>query len=102
MKPIIWFESAENDLDSIYDFYFKKNPNAAIKIYNLIIDEVQRLEKWPDIAPEEPLGEGKKYTVRSLVTSDGLFKVIYFVTEETVAIVRIWSCRRDPKQLNLF
>lgn len=103
MKKIAWFQDAENDLDDIYEFYYVKNPGVAIRLYNSILDEIELLKSHPCIAATEPLTarKGYKYTFRSLVTKNGLFKVVYFVTDETVVIVRIWCCRKNPQEFPL-
>lgn len=100
---IIWYDEALEDLELIYNFYLIKNPGAAIKIYNNIVQEVKRLKDFPDIAALEPLLEDKELSFRSLVIKDGLFEVIYHVDpdDQTVIIVRVWCCRRDPKELEL-
>lgn len=96
---IIWSDEASNDLETIYEFYFAKSPNAAIRIYNAIVDEVEVLRTHPNIAAIEPVLQGKEYIFRSLVVYAGLFKVIYFVDKETIYIHGIWCCRADPKNL---
>ncbi|MDL2291654.1 type II toxin-antitoxin system RelE/ParE family toxin [Bacteroides sp. OttesenSCG-928-F21] len=103
MKSIKWFREAQDDLNDIYEFYFIKNPTAAIHIHNSLLDEIERLQTHSEIAAVEPLTENKgyRYTFRSLVTKNGLFKVVYFVDKDTVAITRIWSCRKDTKQFPL-
>lgn len=101
MRTIRLFETAEDDIDAIYDYYFSINPSLAIKIHNSIVHEIGRLSQWPDIGSPEPLGREKQYPFRSLVTKDGLFKVIYFVTNDSVFITRIWCCRKNPTNLNL-
>lgn len=96
---IVWFDKARNDLESIYNFYFVKSPNAAAKIYHSILDEAEILKTHPHIAAIEPYLEGKELLFRSLVTKDGLFKIVYNVDEanDEIVITRIWCCRSDPK-----
>lgn len=96
---IVWFDKASYDLENIYRFYFVKSPNAANKIYNSILDETDILSTHPNIAPIESYLEGKSNIFRSLVTKDGLFKIVYSVDNdnEEIVITRIWCCRSDPK-----
>ena len=42
-----------------------------------------------------------EFDFRGLVTSNGLYKIIYFVTDDSVIISRVWSCRKNPKNLKL-
>ena len=47
-----WLESAERDIDLIYDFYaLDKNIKVADKIYNKIVDASYSLINFPLMAP---------------------------------------------------
>jgi plasmid stabilization system protein ParE len=98
-----WSLNAKNDLEEIYNFYLLKNPAVAVRIHNSILDEALRLIKWPEIGKHEIWIEkkGTEFLFRSLVTKNGLFKIIYFLNEETVFISRIWNCLKDPNDLRL-
>ena len=48
---IIWSKEAKADLDSIYVFQATFNENAAVRIYNAILDEVEILLRFPNLAP---------------------------------------------------
>ncbi len=96
---IIWLDKAVEELDQIYDFYFAKNPNAAIKIYNSILAQTRILENFPKMAAVEPLLKNRQGEFRSLVTKDGLFKIIYCTDDENVFITNVFCCWRDPGTL---
>ena len=96
---IIWLDEAAEDLEQIYDFYFVKSVNAATQIYNTILEEIIILETHPFIAAIEPSLIDKKLEYRSLVTKNGLFKVIYHVADNEIFITTIWCCRSNPKVL---
>ena len=101
MKKLGWSNHARKDLDEIFNFYFKKNPTVAARIHDSIIDEAQRLIKWSEIGKVEHLLDSYnfEFQFRSLVTKDGLFKIIYFVDNDMIVISRIWSCRKNPMNL---
>lgn len=103
MKEVAWSAPARKDLEEIFEFHFIKNPSAAIKIHNLILDEVDRLAEWPEIGQRELFIEKKKYKYpfRSLTVKNGLCKIIYFITEDSIVISRVWSCRKNPKDMRL-
>jgi len=96
---IIWSKEAKADLDSIYVFQATFNENAAVRIYNAILDEVEILLKFPNLAPIEELLPSNKYTFRSLITKSGKHKIIYFIDIDTIYITHIWDCRRNPKNI---
>lgn len=95
----IWYNEALEDLEQIYNYYFEINPNVAQRIYREIVGEVRHLKEFPHIGAVEPYLEDKELGFRYLVTKDGLFKIIYFISNNAVVISRVWSCRQDPKKL---
>ena len=91
-------KNAEKHLDSIFDFIFKENEKAAINTYNTILDEIELLIKYPQMAAKESLLEDSSHTYSSLVVMRR-YKVVYFIGDETVHISAIWDCRRNPDLL---
>ncbi|MDH6356381.1 type II toxin-antitoxin system RelE/ParE family toxin [Parabacteroides sp. PF5-9] len=101
MRLVVWSTSARKDLEEIFDFYSLKNLTIATQIHNSILDEADRLADWPEIGQQEAFLDKKKYKYpfRSLVIKRGLFKLIYFITDNYVVISRIWSYRKNPQNL---
>jgi plasmid stabilization system protein ParE len=102
---IEFYDEALDELDEIYNFYFQKSPGTATKIYNTIIEEIEYLKDYPNIAAVEPLLQNKKLRekegpFRSLIIKEGLFKVIYYLDADTIVISRIWCCRTNPQNIN--
>ena len=93
---IQWTEKAENQLDKIFDYIKVESKLSAIKIYNQILNEVEILTKFPNIAPIEPLLEDDFY--RSLLVNRR-YKVVYFVNDEIIYIVAVFDCRQNPDRL---
>ena len=96
---IKWFVEATVDLDNIYEYYLKKNNRAAALLYNKILDEVELLKTHPYIGSVEKLLADCSEGYRSLVVANGKYKVIYFILKETVFIVQVFDCRRNPTYL---
>jgi plasmid stabilization system protein ParE len=94
-----WLPSAQKDMDEIYDYYTSKSIQAAINIYNGIIDEADLLVLNPNMAAIEPLLIHYPETYRSLVVSKGRYKVVYFVENDAICITRVWNCRKNPRML---
>ena len=95
---IIWVESARTDLEDIYIFIKEKSEKAAIEIHNTILDEVEFLNSFPQIAAIEPVLAGLPKIYRSLVV-ENIYKVIYYVDCEIIYIIAIWDCRQNPNKL---
>ena len=96
-----WSPSAQNDIEKIYAFYAEKSVNAAVKVFNGIIDDTEILKHNPQIAPVEQFLLNNTKTYRSLVASKGKYKVVFFVEDRTIYIARIWNCRQNPKSLRI-
>ncbi|MDR0843735.1 MAG: type II toxin-antitoxin system RelE/ParE family toxin [Tannerella sp.] len=88
-------KKAIEDLEEIYHFLEQKNENAAVYLHNYILDEIERLKTFPQMAPIEPLLADCSETFRSLIIRK-IHKVIYYIEDETVNIVSIWDCRQNP------
>jgi len=94
-----WYIEALGDLDKIYAYYVKKNPRAAAMLYNKILDDVEILKTQPYVAAVEQLLADLPEGYRSLIAAKGKYKVVYFIHNETVLIVQVFDCRRNPKRL---
>jgi plasmid stabilization system protein ParE len=94
-----WTTVAETQLENIYDFIKTRSERAAIRIYNDILDEVDRLlVKFPYIAPIEPVLSDFPEMYRSLVVRK-IYKVTYYVENDEIIIVAVFDCRQHPEIL---
>lgn len=94
---ILWIEFAEEDLDSIYNFYADtKNTKAAIKIFNEILDAADTLIDFPQKGAIEQELSGLQGDYRSLLVRKH-FKIIYYLEEESIFIAAVWDCRQNPQ-----
>jgi plasmid stabilization system protein ParE len=97
---IQWYSEALDDLNQIYDFYATTgSPKAAALLYNQILDDVEILKTHPYIAPTEPILDDCPEQYRSLVVAKGKFKAVYYIAEDSLFIVQIFSCRQDTEKL---
>ena len=93
---LFWFSDAAADLDEIYDYYVTLNPQAAVMIYNSILDEAEILLTHPRIAPKEPLLEDLPEEYRSLVVAKGKYKLVYYIENDCIYVVQVFAYRRNP------
>ncbi len=93
---VIWTEYAIRHLKEIFSSYLLKSEKAAIKIHREIVNSVEPLRNFPEMAQKEHLLAKKKAVYRSLVILKH-FKVIYSVSNGNIYIVDIWDCRKNPK-----
>lgn len=94
---VLWLELAEEDIESIYQFYAKdKSIKAANKIYNDILNAADTLSDFPQMAPIEPELSDFDEEYRSLVVYKH-FKIIYFFENDFIFISAVWDSRQNPQ-----
>ena len=96
---IIWLHEANEDMEELYNYYAEKSINAAIRIYNGILEEANILIQHPNLAAIEQLLNDFTKTYRSLVVSKGRYKLVYTVESSNIYIVRVWNCKQEPEKL---
>lgn len=95
---IIWLPLAQEDLDRIYNFIADKSEMSAINIYNEILDSVEPLKEFPQMAQIESILSDQPEAFRSLIVRE-IYKVIYYIEDKTIFITSVWDCRQNPKKL---
>jgi plasmid stabilization system protein ParE len=95
---IVWLQNASRSLDDSFEFLEALNPRAAAKVYNDILDELERLARMPMMAPIEQMLDDEPLAFRSLIARKR-YKIIYFVKDETLFVADIWDCRQNPQTL---
>lgn len=86
-----WSIEARLDLIDILDFYIQRNGNAnySRKLNSKIIKSIKHITKNPFLGIQTDID-----FVRAIVTGD--YQIIYEILENTLLIVMIWNCRRNP------
>jgi len=95
---LIFSDYALMQLEQIYYFLQNQNVNAAIHIHNFILDEIEKLSNFPQMAAIEPELLGFSHIFRSLVVKKR-YKVIYYLEKDIIHISAIFDCRQNPKKL---
>jgi len=87
------FPSAEQDLQDITDYLNELSPQAALKLYDEIVDSISSLQQMPLRCPlaKNTLLRVKEY--RMLLVHN--YVVFYVVSGHTVQIRRILFCQRN-------
>ncbi|KKM11354.1 RelE/StbE family addiction module toxin [Clostridiales bacterium PH28_bin88] len=90
---LLIFPSAEQDLQDIVDYINELSPDAALKLYDEIVDGIGSLAQMPLRCPllKSPVLRAKGYRV--LVVHNYL--VFYVMNDTTVEIRRILYGRRQ-------
>ncbi|HTE22578.1 MAG TPA: type II toxin-antitoxin system RelE/ParE family toxin [Candidatus Limnocylindria bacterium] len=93
---VVWRERALKDIDSLYDFLFKKNEEAAAKAAQVILRSSSLLEESPRLG--RPMADGTGRRELFIPFGSGFYVLRYFLTSDTVVIVRVWHGREDRKE----
>lgn len=93
-----WMKRAVKHLDAIDDFLAKQSEQAAIKVYNELLDSADTLLTFPLAGKEEEALKDNPRNYRSLVTCKH-YKLIYRIEKNIIKIVAVWDCRQNPKRL---
>ena len=87
---LVFAEPAERDLDSIIDYIALDNPNAARKVYRVIVAAARRLTRFPMIGRPGRLQETREFSLPSLP-----YIMVYQVGAEAVTVLAVFHTSRD-------
>ena len=91
------FPTAKQDLEEVIGYLNTLSPDAALKYYDLLVEEIASLSKLPERCPKPKdlalAAKGYRYLVV------GNYLVFYVIVGPVVQIRRILYARRDYKQL---
>ena len=87
---VIWSQQARQEWQDQYRFYFERNPEAARRIRQTIMDAAKRLRDHPKIGRP-----GRVEGSRELVIGGTPFVLIYDVTPARVEILHFYDGRQD-------
>ncbi len=89
---IEWSVEARLDLLDILGFYIEKNKSFSYsnKLHTKINRSLSLIAQNPLIGLKTEIE-----SVRALIT--GFYQIIYEIHDQTIVVVMIWDCRRDPE-----
>jgi len=91
MKIVFTPESIE-DLTRLREFIEIKNPDAAKRIADSIIDGISQLKKFPYIGVEVSSAPNSEI-MRDLIL--GNYIIRYLILDKTINILRMWHHKED-------
>ena len=97
MMKVIVQKTAARQISRVYtDGEQRFGKQAAEKTHARIMQALHLLAANPRLGKEEPLLAGRKREYRSLVVHK-LFKLVYYVKDDTLRIAALWDTRREPR-----
>lgn len=98
MVQVIWRKTALKDLEKLLEGAYLEYGQLTMKRHIEQLEQIQeRLLKYPNSYPPEPLLRGKRRRYRGAHLL-GRFEVIYYYAPKSqkVYVVRLWDMRRNP------
>jgi len=101
MKKIVYTSRFKSELEEIYSYIisYTQNENIATSIYNGILEDIIRLESFPNIGIVENV-PNSDLTIRSIVVFKN-YRIYYFTEDDFIVVFSIWNCKKNPDDLNL-
>lgn len=93
---VVWRERALQDTSRLYDFLFEKSEEAAAKAAQVILRGSSLLEESPRLG--RPMADGTERRELFVPFGAGFYVLRYFLTGNTVVMVRVWHGREDRKE----
>jgi plasmid stabilization system protein ParE len=98
VMKVEWQEPAQRRIQEIFDYYTSvAGIRTARRITRKIVERTRILARNPMAGEREWLLEDQPHEYRRLVERD--YKIVYRIDGDTVFIVVVWDCRRDPADL---
>ena len=93
MKIVFTPESIE-DLSRLREFIEHKNPDAAKRIANSLVDGISKLKRFPYLGVEVSSAPNPEL-IRDLIL--GNYFVRYLILDKTINILRMWHHKEDER-----
>jgi plasmid stabilization system protein ParE len=90
---LIWSEQARQEWVGQYRFYFARNPEAARRLRQAVMDGARRLRSHPHMGRP-----GRVANSRELVISATPFLLVYDVNPVRIEILHLFDGRQDWRQ----
>lgn len=88
--PIVWTRSARRDVNEIWDYLELRDPDAAELAESQILKAVEGLSQFPKRGRS-----GRSAGTRELVISRLPYRVVYWLEETRVVILRVLHGAQD-------
>ena len=93
------FPTAQNDLREIVDYLNTLSPEAAIRYYDLIVEQIGTLSTMPERCPLAKNTQLRLRGYRMLIVKN--YIIFYVFSDKTVEIRRILYARRRYEEIIL-
>ena len=97
---IKWTEPARKDVNEIIEYIYKTNQNYALKIYDMIEENVKKLDMYPELFRIVPELEKYGYLIyREIIVE--YWRIMYKIENNYVYIMVVIDARRNLEDILL-
>jgi toxin ParE1/3/4 len=93
VSEIIWLPEAIEDLHRLRHFLTDKNPNAAKRAGQDILDAANRLSQFPQMG--RPMNDETSRRELVIPFGSGAYVLRYLLEDDTVFIIRVWHSKEN-------
>ena len=98
---VITSQTAYFQISECISFLDNVSPDAALRLYNEIMNSLRSLEEMPDRCPvveefKTPLGD-----IHRMVIANGKFIILYRIDDDTVYVNYVVDTRKDIKNIDI-
>ncbi len=86
-----WLPAAYQDIERLYEFLLQKDPDAAARAIETILDGADELEAMPEMG--RPMNDDMGRRELFLPFAAGAYILRYKLDGETAVIIRVWHSR---------
>jgi toxin ParE1/3/4 len=87
---LFWTPTAQRELRGMVAFVRPRNPAAATRLFNVIVERAEQLPENPEIGRP-----GRLHDTRELIVSGTPYLLIYRIRGEAIDILRVLHGKRD-------
>lgn len=93
MSQVIWLPEALDDILRLRLFLADKNPNAATRAGQTILEAADRLAQFPEIG--RPMNDGTPRREMIAPFGAGAYVLRYIYDNDSVFIIRVWHSKES-------
>ena len=98
MSQVIWLPEALDDLLRLRLFLTEKNPNAAQRAGQTILEAADRLAEFPLLG--RPMNDGTPRREMIAPFGAGAYVLRYLIDNDSVFIIRVWHSKESRIDAN--
>lgn len=93
MATLYWLPEAQDDIERLHAFLHEKNPEAAQRMVNTLLNGADKLLSFPEIG--KPLNDELRRRELFLPFGGSAYVLRYRLDSDRVIVIRVWHSREQ-------